>query len=283
MNIDDTFHGISTLIQAECQEIQSFGSGFFYQELAEKDPSKTGYGWREIMETWLVTNRHVLLPKIDEKECIPERITFHMRAIEGENVAWDPIEITTSEIKQRLKLHQELTVDIVILRIGDLITKQINTGRKYMAWSAVSEEDLPQNSGITAEVADDVIVVGYPRGFYDRKNIYPIVKSGIIASRWGMKFDGKPIFLIDSKLFPGSSGSIVITKPTASPVDKGPLKGYRETQFAFLGVYSGSPIVQISSIDLGDFTITRKDSCDLGAVWYGELIPEIVKNGIQLS
>ena len=283
MNIDDTVHGISTLIQAECQEIQSFGSGFFYQELAEKDPSKTGYGWREIMETWLVTNRHVLLPKIDEKECIPEHITFHMRAIEGENVVWDPIEIATSEIKQRLKLHQELTVDIVILRIGDLITKQINTGRKYMAWSAVSEEDLPQNSGITAEVADDVIVVGYPRGFYDRKNIYPIVKSGIIASRWGMKFDGKPIFLIDSKLFPGSSGSIVITKPIASPVDEGPLKGYRETQFAFLGVYSGSPIVQISSIDLGDFTITRKDSCDLGAVWYGELISEIVKDGMQLS
>ncbi len=283
MNIDDTVYGISTLIQAECQEIQSFGSGFFYQELAEKDPSKTGYGWQEIMETWLVTNRHVLLPNIDEKECIPERITFHMRAIEGENVVWDPIEIATSEFTPRLKLHQELTVDIVILRIGDLITKQINTGRKYMSWSAVSEEDLPQNSGITAEVADDVIVVGYPRGFYDRKNIYPIVKSGIIASRWGMKFDGKPIFLIDSKLFPGSSGSIVITKPTASPVDEGPLKGYRETQFAFLGVYSGSPIVQISSIDLGDFTITRKDSCDLGAVWYGELISEIVKNGIQLS
>ena len=188
MNIDDTFHGISTLIQAECQEIPFFGSGFFYQELAEKDPSKTGYGWREVMETWLVTNRHVLLPKIDEKECIPERITFHMRAIEAENVAWDPIEVATSEIKQRLKLHQELTVDIVILRIGDLITKQINTGRKYMSWSAVSEEDLPQNSGITVEVADDVIVVGYPRGFYDRKNIYPIVKSGIIASRWGMKF-----------------------------------------------------------------------------------------------
>lgn len=283
MNIDDTIHGISTLIKADCQEIQSFGSGFFYQELAEKDPSKTGHYWREIMETWLVTNRHVLLPKIDETECIPESITFHMRAIEGENVEWDPIEIYSSEIKQRLKLHQELTVDIAILRIGDLVTKQINTGRKYMNWSAVSEEDLPKNSGITAEVADDVIVVGYPRGFYDRKNIYPIVKSGIIASRWGMKFNGKPIFLIDSKLFPGSSGSIVITKPAASPVDEGPLKGYRETQFAFLGVYSGSPIVQTSSIDLGDFTITRKDSCDLGAVWYGELISEIVGKGMHLS
>ena len=283
MNIDDTFHGISTLIKAECQENQFSGSGFFYEELAEKDPSKTGYYWREVKETWLVTNRHVLLPMIDEKECIPERITFYMRAIEGENVIWDPIEITTSKIKQRLKLHRESTVDIGILRIGDLITKQINTGRNYMSWSAVSEENLPQNSGITVEVADDVIVIGYPRGFYDKKNVYPIVKSGIIASRWGMKFDGKPIFLIDAKLFPGSSGSVVISKPTALPVVEGPLKGYREAQITFLGVYSGNAIVQHRPIEFDDFIITRKDSFDLGTVWYGELVFDIVREGIMLS
>ncbi len=283
MNIDDTIHGISTLIQAECQENQFSGSGFFYEELAAKDPSKTGYGWREVKETWLVTNRHVLLPKIDENECVPERITFFMRAIEGDNVVWDPIEINASEIKQRLKLHQESTTDIGILHIGDLITKQINTGRKYMSWSAVSEENSPKNSGITVEVADDIVVIGYPRGFYDRKNVYPIVKSGIIASRWGMKFDGKPTFLIDAKRFPGSSGSIVITKPIASPVDEGPLKGYRETRFAFLGVYSGGPIVQHRPIEFDDFIITRKDNFDLGTVWYGELVSEIVKEGITLS
>ena len=44
-------------------------------------------------------------------------------------------------------------------------------------------------------------------------NLFPIVKSGIIASRWKTGFKGKPYFLIDAKLFPGSSGSVVITKP----------------------------------------------------------------------
>jgi len=234
------------------------------------DPTKTGYGWREVKETWLVTNRHVLLPKIDKNECVPERIVFNMRVIEDENVVWDPIEITTAEIKLRLKVHQESAVDISILHISDLITKQLKSGRIYMNWSAVSEEDLPQNNGTIIEVADDVIVIGYPQGFYDRKNLFPIVKSGIIASRWGMNFNGEPTFLIDAKLFPGSSGSIVITKPIASPVDEGPLQGYRETQFAFLGVFSG------------DYSY-QKENINLGNVWYGKLISDIINKGITLS
>ncbi len=31
------------------------------------------------------------------------------------------------------------------------------------------------------------------------------------------------------------------------------------------------------------FTIIRKDSFDLGIVWYGELVSEIEKEGIMLS
>jgi len=282
MNIDDTFHGISTLLQTDFQENQISGTGFFYEELAEEDPNKKGFYWREVRETWVVTNRHVLLPKINENEQIPDCITFHMRAIEGENIIWEPIEVAISEIKKRLKLHKDPKVDIAILRVSDLLTERMKNGRNYMSWSAVSDENLPRNSNISVEVADDVIVIGYPRGYYDKKNIFPIVKSGIIASRWGMKFDGDPIFLIDAKLFPGSSGSIVITKPISSTVVEGPLKGSREARFAFLGVYSGNPIVQHKPIDFDDFTIIRKDSFNLGAVWYGELVSDIVRQGIML-
>ena len=152
-----------------------------------------------------------------------------------------------------------------------------------MSWSAVSDENLPRNCHISVEVADEVIVIGYPRGYYDKKNVFPIVKSGIIASRWGMKFDGKPLFRIDAKLFPGASGSIVITRPLSSTIVEGQLKGYREARFAFLGVYSGSPIVQTETMDFDDFTIIRKDSCNLGTVWYGDLVSDIVREGITLS
>ena len=71
------------------------------------------------------------------------------------------------------------------------------------------------------EVFDDYLVIGYPRMFYDKVNLFPIVKSGIIASKWQGMLNGKPYFLIDAKLFPGSSGSIVISKPIGTVIENG--------------------------------------------------------------
>jgi len=180
-------------------------------------------------------------------------------------------------------VHTDSGVDVAILRVDDLLREHMKPGNLYMTLSSVSEEDLPENKNISAEVADDVVIIGYPKGFYDEKNIYPIVKSGIIATRWGMNFNDMPVFLIDAKLFPGSSGSVVVTKPISSIVAEGPMKDERETQFAFLGVYSGEPFRQQEPIDLDDITIIRKDSFNVGTVWYGKLVVDIVKKGKALS
>ena len=129
------------------------------------------------------------------------------------------------------------------------------------------------------EVADDVVVIGYPRGFYDHTNLYPIVKSGIIASRWGFNFNGLPYFLIDAKLFPGSSGSIVVSKPQNITVDGGMVFCAKEKQFTFLGIYSGELIRQPHPIEMDDITIIRKEGFNLGTVWYGSLVDEIIRDG----
>ena len=283
MNVDDTFHGISTLLLTGFQGRQIQGTGFFYDELAPEDPNTKGFYWREVEATWIVTNRHVLLPKVEGNEIIPDTITFHVRKVVGQGIVWEPVILDVTEIKKRLKLHTDSEVDVAILRVDDLLRERMKPGNIYMTLSSVSEEDLPENKNISAEVADDVVIIGYPKGFYDEKNIFPIVKSGIIATRWGMNFNDMPVFLIDAKLFPGSSGSIVVTKPISSIVAEGPMKDERETQFAFLGVYSGEPFRQQEPIDLDDITIIRKDSFNVGTVWYGKLVVDIVKKGKALS
>ena len=283
MNVDDTFHGISTLLLTGFQGRQIQGTGFFYDELAPQYPNTKGYYWREVEATWIVTNRHVLLPKIEGREIIPDTITFHVRKVVGKGIVWEPVILDVKEIKKRLKLHTDSEVDVAIFRVDDLLREHMKPGNLYMTQSSVSEEDLPENKNISAEVADDVVIIGYPKGFYDEKNIFPIVKSGIIATRWGMNFNDMPVFLIDAKLFPGSSGSVVVTKPISLVVAEGPMKGERETQFAFLGVYSGEPFRQQEPIDLDDITIIRKDSFNVGTVWYGKLVVDIVKKGKALS
>jgi len=281
MKLDDTLHSISTLLLVTFQGIQIQGTGFFYQELAPRDPQKN-FQWRKVEALWIVSNRHMFVPKKDGKDILLDSFTFHLRKIANNNIIWEAITLDITELKKRVRLHSNPEVDVAMIRVDDLFTSRIKDDKNYMPWSAVDEENLPGNNNISAEVADDVVIIGYPKGFYDEKNVFPIVKSGIIATRWGMNFNGLPVFLIDAKLFPGSSGSIVITKPIDFVIVDGKPMSAKDKQFAFLGVYSGEPFRQHTPIDLDDITIIRKDTFNVGIVWYGQLVVDIAKNGIPL-
>ncbi len=73
-------------------------------------------------------------PKIKGEESIPDLVTFPMRKIAGNGLQWDTITLKHDDIKQRLRLLTDSTVDVAILRIGDLITKRIHgQTTKYMS------------------------------------------------------------------------------------------------------------------------------------------------------
>ena len=281
--VDEKLHCISTLIQSNWASAQSSASGFFFQELAPLDPekAKSGQGqWREVKGLWLVTNRHVLI----HEGQLASSITFCHRKIGAGGFEWVPIILSGDDLKQRCSFHQDDSVDVAIVSVPDLMTKAmypVPAGEQAMAYSAVSEEDFPGKSKITVEVGDDVLVVGYPRGFYDEFCKFPIVKSGIIASRWGMPFNGKPFFLIDAKLFPGSSGSIVISKPIGFLVEDKKILQHSSgsKQFAFLGIFSGEPFCESRPIETDSFTIISKEGYNVGVVWYCQLVTDIIKNG----
>lgn len=273
MKIDDRLHSLTTII--EINDTHEKGTGFFYHILGEKDPSK-GLQWTEVKKIFLVTNRHIILPEMDGKEKIPNRIIFHLRAIKDNNIVWFPISLNQKEILKRVKVHKDPSIDVVIIEIGDLV---VDAGIKTpITYSCIGEDDFIGKNKISAEVTDDIIVVGYPIGYYDSHNKFPVIKGGIIASRWLAPFEAKPIFLIDTKLFPGSSGSIVITKPMNFIIDNGAIFTNNDKQFSFLGIYSGESVKDITN---GEVTIPKH--MNLGCVWYFYLIPEIINDGVSLD
>lgn len=282
MKTDDAFHGISTLIVVRTSNVQSQGTGFFYHELGAKDPGQ-GPQWVSIEKTWLVTNRHVLIPSVNGQETVPDYFSFHLRKISGSGLVWEPITITQNELLKRAKFHHDVSVDACIIDVLDLLTDKIKTNTQFLQWYNVGKDHLPGSNNIFVEVADDAVVIGYPHGFYDQTNLYPIVKSGIIASKWGAYFNGLPYFLIDAKLFPGSSGSIVVSKPRDTAIVNGQMMLAKEKQFAFLGIYSGEPIQEHHPIELDDVTIIRKSGFNVGTVWYGHLVEEIIARGIPYN
>lgn len=266
--LDSLLYGMTTLIECGVASNKSYGSGFFYNNLApEYKPVKDGKGyWQKIESMWLITNRHVALPKNGGEETLPDYLTFNLRENTGNNkIEWVPITLSVKELQNRMALHKDSKIDLVAIKIDDLLMEVVQkTSNKIIAPSALTSDNLPENSPIQIRVTSDIVVASYPRVFYDRFNKFPIIKSGIVASGWGMNFDGDPMFLIDTQLFPGSSGGVVISKP---------IDGHNlNKQFVLLGVYSGEPYY-VEQLLPGVF---EKKSYGLGVVWYSHLIPEII-------
>lgn len=288
LNINDQFHIISTLVKTIYDNTEYAGSGFFYHVYGDKNPENPQ--WTKIEHSCLVTNRHILLPRVKNNEKIPEKLIFHLWRIEANKVNWFPVELDQDEIIKKTKLHSDPEVDIAVIELGsilqDIITKEPTIGEGPYKSSIItpismSMEKFPGNNKINVEVSDDVLIIGYPRGVYDEHNIFPIVKSGIIASKWGAYFNGKPYFLIDAKLFPGSSGSIVLSKPRDIIIDNGNVYTAKEKQYSFLGIFSAEPLKNYPKKKDGKITY-EKLAFDTGIVWYGNLIEEIIKNGIAI-
>ncbi len=181
------------------------------------------------------------------------------------------------------KCHPDKSVDVAVVNINEAVTNRIKSSDQYAAPYLLHSDNFAGKNNIEVEASNDVLVAGFPKGFYDRVNLFPIIKSGIIASRWGVGFQGQPYFLIDAKLFPGSSGSVVISKPIDMVVKDENVMLSAEKQFAFLGIYSGEPTYEEAPVMIGDLTITQRSGFDLGIVWYAELVEEIIDQGISLS
>lgn len=280
-SFDTQLFCMTTIIECVCGTIMSQGSGFFYNDLAPADPDKAGPQWRQVMGTWLITNRHVAFPKINDKEMIPDAFTFNLRRTTGNKIEWVPITLSKDELLKRTRIHHDDNIDVVAIKIDDLIIKLSQTpqGKGIISPGSITSDNLPQNSPLQIDVTSDIVIASYPKGFYDIVNKFPVVKSGIVASFWGADFNGLPQFLVDAPLLPGSSGGVVISKPTNMAVIDGRIMHNNIKQFVLLGVYSGEPLYT-NRIEVDNMVIIQNKSFGLGNVWYSKLIPEIINVGI---
>ncbi|WP_419944277.1 trypsin-like peptidase domain-containing protein [Candidatus Poriferisodalis sp.] len=282
MSIDDALHAVSTIIEAEFPVGSSQATAFFYNQLESKNGN--GPQWRTVIETWLVTNRHALLHPSAQNETPASLITFNLREYtDAGTLKWVPIELGSDEWIDRALFHPDPFVDIAAIRMSDLIAEGVEAGANYMSTWMLSAENFAGQNNIDVNTASDVLVVGYPEGFYDKTNVFPIIKSGVVASRWGMHFGGNPYFLIDAKLFPGSSGSLVISKPTDTVMKNGRMLYSQEKQFALLGVFSGTYQYAEPPVQVGNLSISVTAGYDLGIVWYAEHIETTVQKGVPLD
>lgn len=289
MSVENQLFAITTIINTEWSRnencLQGQATGFFYNETTPLAANNINGHWERLDKFWLVTNRHVVLNHNDGSELLVDKFTFNLRRVINGHIEWLPITLLKDEFKNNLLLHLDSKIDVVVIDVSDYIIRAVDPrGESHtdiMIPATLTQDNLPNKQPITIEVTSDVVVASYPRGFYDTFNKFPIIKSGIIASGWNLNFNGDPVFQIDAQLFPGSSGGMVISKPSNISLHDGKVLYHKGSkQFVLLGVYSGE-YTWPDYIDTGFSKIEQQHSYGLGNVWYSYLIPEIINAGVK--
>ena len=238
--------------------------------LGEGDPKINGPQWRSILKIYVVTNKHVI--GTDKLDSI-DTLSFSLRQKGNGETQWLPIVIKGPDLPKRLHLIPDSPVDVAAIDVTDLTNNEMLASSKpgatpLEAFQGVSKDNFPGASPLSIESGDDVVVIGYPRLFTDEYNKLPMLKRGLLITPWGMKYRGEDNFLIDYKGFHGSSGSLVISKPSDITLQNNQLMTSSTKQFLFLGVYSGEPFIPGDIKDTDDAIIQEKIKVDIGQVWY---------------
>lgn len=119
-----------------------------------------------------------------------------------------------------------------------------------------------QNVLDEVEVGTQLLLVGFPLGFYDTLHHLPVVRHAIVASSFGVRFQGQGYFLTDSRTHRGSSGAPVVMRDPAAGAD---------FPWRLLGVHS-------ARMDMGTRDLVQDETLGLNCAWYADILMTLTED-----
>ena len=166
------------------------GSGFFFHFLED------GNAYLPC----IVSNRHVF------EKALSVSLLFTCRTSEGKEY-YERFNI--SDFPKAWIGHPNPNIDLGIIPIP-LIISILKSKGKEPYYIPLSKLHIPSSKQVSDLCAiEDIIMIGYPDGIWDKTNNKPVARKGITATHPKYDFNGKKEFVIDAACFPGSSGSPV--------------------------------------------------------------------------
>lgn len=223
----------------EGQRVLTNASGFFF----ERDE-----------RLFLVTSRHVL---VDEpSQHFPDCLEIELHT-DPDNLAEStgfsiPLYRCGKGIwRQGLDAAGEIDVAVIEIDRDALPAKTV-----YRAFTpAHLKVDAQQ-----IEVGGLLLVVGFPLGFHDTLHHMPVVRHAVIASSFGLRFQGEGYFLTDARTHRGTSGApVVMRAPTTGDATPDDLP------WKLLGVHS-------ARLDVGTRDRKLDEALGLNCAWYADIL-----------
>ncbi|MFF5305916.1 serine protease [Streptomyces sp. NPDC013161] len=225
----------------------------------------------------LVTNKHV----IEGASQCHVRFSRLNASGDGPDLTSRPVDVIYQGIQWTG--HPDPDIDIAVLPLAQTFMNIQERGDRIFHKSI--GPDLCPNEAQLADLdaVEPITFVGYPNGLYDSVHNTPIVRQGVTATPIELDYEGKPIFLVDASVFPGSSGSPVFIVQEGSYRSKGNL--VVGSRIIFLGVIAAvmqqatiGQIVQVAAPG-----VVTPQMIDLGIVFKWSTIDDVVDRICQES
>ena len=210
----------------------------------------SGFFFARDERLYLVTSRHVLIDK---------PTAHHPNRIE--------IEVHTDA----QDLAQVRGFSVMLYDGGQSVWKQARDGggEVDVALLEIDREALPDAALIQAftpahlqasdgdvSVGSPLLIVGFPLGFQDTLHHLPVVRQSVIASAFGLRFQGEGYFLTDGRTHRGLSGAPVVMRDTTA----GGALPWR-----LMGVHSGR-------LDMRTRDKVEDETLGLNCAWYADIL-----------
>lgn len=213
----------------------------------------SGFFFERDRRLFLVTSRHVLMDAPTKH--YPDRIEIELHT-NRENLA----ESTGFSIPLyrngkgvwRQGSDTAGQIDVAVIELERAAIPKSTIYRAFTPEHLLQEPDR-------VEVGTTLLVVGFPLGFHDTLHHMPVVRQAIIASSFGLRFQGSGYFLTDARTHRGTSGAPVVMRATETDRDMGDLP------WRLLGVHS-------ARLDVGTRDLELDEALGLNCAWYADIL-----------
>jgi len=218
--------------------LQTNASGFFFERDAR---------------LYLVTSRHVVIDQASGH--LPDRIEIelHLDGVDlTKSIGFSVPLYADGKSVWRQGRDSGGEVDIAVL---ELDRARLPAGGELRAFTPAQLASPSDDIGVGASL----LVSGFPLGFHDALHHLPVVRQAVVASSYGIRFQGQGYFLTDARMHRGASGAPVVMRDAAQPPRNPALP------WLLLGVHS-------ARLDMGDRDQVLDESLGLNCAWYADIL-----------
>ena len=213
----------------------------------------SGFFFERDKRLYLVTSRHVLIDEPSKHH--PNRIEIELHTREddlGKSVAFSLLLFQDGKSQWRQGTDAAGEIDVAMIELERAALPKGSVIRAF------TPEHIQPAAG-AVEVGSSVLIVGFPLGFHDTLHHLPVVRQAVIASAYGLRFQGQGYFLTDARTHRGTSGAPVVLRDHAAVADDAALP------WKLLGVHS-------ASLDMSGRDRVKDETLGLNCAWYADML-----------